>query len=202
MILQNKPAIIAIFIVVILTASHIPASGFLRKTPKIFPGLVAFSPQRKHGIPSRNGKAWWKNFPTFSPFSKAPNRGTSFFGSMWDCHPKWLTVSRGSPWGPISASSAGVSFVTTWCGPCAHGTRDAAAVGKTQCLMEGRKVTFPLKAAENTRWFNSWPVYLLNGGRWTFEGGRLYNHPKGRSRIESPGTGDFFKIQFMFWDAS
>lgn len=127
--------------VVILTASQIPASGFLTKTPPLpWIGCLLLRKENnrtQRGIPSRNGKAWWKNFLPFFPFSKAPNRG-QVFGAMWEGHPKWLTVSRGSPGGPISATSAGVSFVTTWCGPCAHGARDVAvAVGETQFLMEG-----------------------------------------------------------------
>ena len=96
MILYNKPAIINVFIVVILTARQIPASGFLRKTHPL-PWIGCLLPPKENnrtqrGIPSRNGKAWWKNFHHFFPCSIAPNRG-QVFGAMWEGHQKWLTVT-------------------------------------------------------------------------------------------------------------
>ena len=66
----------------ILTASQIPASGFLRKTPPL-PWIGCLLPPKENnrtqrGIPRRNGKAWWKNFPPlFFPIFKSTKQGTS-----------------------------------------------------------------------------------------------------------------------------
>ena len=111
MILYNKPAIINVFIVVILTARQIPASGFLRKTHPL-PWIGCLLPPKENnrtqrGIPSRNGKAWWKNFHHFFSMFNSTKQGTS----VW-CHVGGSSKMTDSHWEVPSVQPVPVSVLS------------------------------------------------------------------------------------------